>query len=416
MADLDIITGIDVTRQVTFKPRGLIRHRHGEELYAAAHVDHPHAQQRSKNAQKENITVPFWEYTLKDIFHEFYQEVAISSQQPPCPQVDTACDLVLSVWDDRSKASRVMCFNEMKRPRDKSTAKLKKLEDQVWGYCQDYLQYYRKEQLIYAATGVGTHIRLWLVRRPRMDLEALWGSNKSADWEQYYDVGDDVRGRKVEEHFFEMLDIFAPGLRASRVSTQYAFGTQSSGSVGPYTAPQGSAQYTVPYTPQFAGAPLIPPQQTAGFTSSTPTDAAEHIDIDQYGDGPYTAPQGSAQYTVAYRPQFVGAPLIAPPQQTAGFTSSTQLLDGAEHVSVDIEAYGNGIDGNSYFVYFTSRPGKVKHAIKDGSVFTSGIGTLNGRDLPCYWYIGTSGRVYWTETLDPNDKGFGIKGKGKGKS
>jgi hypothetical protein len=362
MADLNILPGIDVTRQVTFTPRGLIRHRHGEELYAAAHIDHPHAQQRSKNAQKENITVPFWEYTLKDIFNKFYQEVAISSQQPPCPQVDTACDLVLSVWDDRSKASRVMCFNEMKRPRNKTTAELKKLEHQTLGYCQDYLEYYTKEKLVYAATGVGTHIRLWLVRRPRMDLKALWGSSTSADWEQYYDVGDDVRGREVEGHFLQMLDTFSPGLRASRVSTQYAFGTQSSSSVGPYTAPQGSAQYTVAYTPQFVGAPLIaPPQQSGGFTLSTPT----------------------------------------------------QSLDGAEHISVDIETYGEGVDDSLYLVYFPSRPGK--HAEKYGSAFVSGIGTLNGQDIPCCWYIGGSGTVYWTETLDPKDSRFRVKGKGKGK-
>jgi hypothetical protein len=388
------------TMTLKFVSRGLIKHPLGEQLYTKAHVDNPDVK-----AVLENATVPFWEYTLKQMFDQISERVALSSQQPASPQSKKACDLLLSAWNENSETNSAICFIELKRPTEKTPAKLKILENQVLGYCREYLDYHEEDQYIFAGTGVATHIRLWIVRRGiSMELEPLWGSPKLGEWINYYDTGDEERGKAIEGSFFNMLNIICPQI--PNPGAQQGGSTQYQYAAGPRTHGFGSQQGTPSYIQYAAAAPTA---QQGSYSVPYTAGSGTH------GFGGQTAQQGSysVPYSVAYAPPFTAGSSssiggatsgVAGAQQSLDFASSSNTIHdldgpGAERVSVSIQ-------GDDYRVRFHA--GQI---LKKRHVFERGKGISNGKIIECYWYKGTSGMLYWTETL-PKD----VKGKGKGRA
>jgi hypothetical protein len=139
-----------------FKPHGLIRTPIEEVLYHKAYIVNVYT---GIADPKEYKTVTLMLAILYSNIFPTYKNFAVSAEQPPTPDSDTRCDIVVRYLESGYQKIRVLCFTECKLVKKSHTFSLKTLEEQALGYCRLYLDH-EKVPFIYTATMAGIYVRL----------------------------------------------------------------------------------------------------------------------------------------------------------------------------------------------------------------------------------------------------------------
>jgi hypothetical protein len=333
-----------------WQPHGLIQKRALEAPYRDAKL----AIDAYGNSQdpKEHFTVKLFEDLFnKQIFagDDFF----VNSQKPPSTKrgTDKACDIVI-MYVDGAYEHQILCFAECKRAKNVTTSKIRALETQAQGYCQDFLDAHPDNSLAYACTLVGVFIRCWSLRRGDRKLQGFWAGNEKDHFEHYRDVGLDEHRRDIEMAFDQMKSVPPLGLRLGQDHS--AIGSSSYGT--------------------FAQAPEM-------------------------------------EYNVADQFRFDAPPIPSQPMEVEpndSLVDVAQLLD-QNYVSVSIREYGESISENLYrFIHNDAALEKRGHEWHEETVLRE------GQPVSCMVYTGrNSGIRYWTWTLDPESDAVGVDLKHK---
>ena len=121
-----------------WQPHGLIRNQDLEESYQNAKkaIDG----KGNSNDPKEFFTVHLWEDFLPCYFPR--PDFKLNSQQPPSSKkkgADKQCDLAIKYIDDEF-SWHILIFAECKRAKNTSKSKIRDLETQAQGYCEEFLK------------------------------------------------------------------------------------------------------------------------------------------------------------------------------------------------------------------------------------------------------------------------------------
>jgi hypothetical protein len=200
-----------------FKPHGLIRTPIEEVLYHKAHIANVYT---GIADSKEHETVALMLAILYSNVFPTRENFAVSAEQPPTPDSDTRCDIVVRYLESGYQKIRALCFAECKRAKKSHAFSLKALEEQALGYCRLYLDH-EKVPFIYAATMAGAYVRLWGCWPNKTKLQPFWGPQSEGDWKQYKDIGNDEGARPIEAGFMQMKQ-FPPTPHAGQSSDTYS--------------------------------------------------------------------------------------------------------------------------------------------------------------------------------------------------
>jgi hypothetical protein len=107
----------------------------------------------------------------------------VNSQQPPHEKINTACDITIQYVEKDTFQSRILCFVECKRTKTNAPFSLTKLENQALRCYKAHVSA-TKVSIIYAATGLGAHIRLWKYSERNENLTPYWGSETTGSWDE----------------------------------------------------------------------------------------------------------------------------------------------------------------------------------------------------------------------------------------
>ena len=142
---------------LAFRPHGLIKNPVEEALYHKAHIANVYT---GIADPKEHETSALMEVILYSNIFTTRDNFMVNSQQPPAPQSDRKCDIVVRYLEQGAQKIRVLCFAECKRTRTSQTFSLKALEKQAKEYCRLCLDSEEDMQFVHAATMAGAHVRL----------------------------------------------------------------------------------------------------------------------------------------------------------------------------------------------------------------------------------------------------------------
>jgi hypothetical protein len=173
----------------SWKPHGLIQKQTLEASYRNAKL----AVDSLGNSSdpKEHFTFKLWE----DLFNkQLFQGdgFTVNSQQPPSTRKgsEKACDIVV-MYVDNDYEHQILCFAECKRAKSVKISKIRALETQAQGYCDEFLEAHPNIDIAYACTLVGVYIRCWSLHRGDDKLKGFWSGNEKDHFEHYKDAGSD---------------------------------------------------------------------------------------------------------------------------------------------------------------------------------------------------------------------------------
>ena len=158
----------------------------------------------------EYETTAFWE----DVFnHHLLFGFSNNSQQPPNDDSPNRCDIVTHYLDKDYhrktlmfiEAKRANVSNEKNAPNKKTG--LPALEEQVLGYCDEYLGARGSQEYVYACTVTGPYIRLFKVyrdKKPR-SLEPIIPTNTTGI-NAYLNAFEDDDSVQIKLHFREIVN------------------------------------------------------------------------------------------------------------------------------------------------------------------------------------------------------------------
>lgn len=180
-----------------WKPEGLIRTRELWVAYNAARDRYSRLKNGTEVAKTplEFETTAFWE----DLYHKvLLRGYSNNSQQPPTDTSDRRCDIVTRYFDEGSQR-RTLLFTEAKRASEAAAnGGFKKMEEQVSGYCQEYLRAENSQPSVFACTVVGPYIRCFIATKDEK-LEGLWRTHPTMLNGSYLDP--------LQEHDAELIKL-----------------------------------------------------------------------------------------------------------------------------------------------------------------------------------------------------------------
>ena len=350
----------------SWKPHGLIQKPGLEEPYQNARLSIDIY--GNEIDPKEHFTVHLFEDLFnKEIFtgDMFF----VNSQQPPSRKRgrDKACDIAIK-YLDQNYHHQILCFAEAKRARNMIYSKIRDLEKQAQGYCQDFLEANQKEEFVYACTLVGASIRCWIMRQGDPNLVGFWDGQQRDDFQYYRDVG-------LDEHKVELVRAF--DLMKSVSPSALRLG-QDSSMIGSRLGALSISQ------------------------SAYPSGSTQSLSIGYNDPGPSTAPivySPAVQDTFQDPPQRISSSAITP----ASSLPSTAALNSSDCVYVEPMSTSER-DGYTY--YRCAQPLGKDIEVRRDRWYESVI-DYQGVDIGCWAYTGNSGKIYYAWNLD-------VKGKGKG--
>ncbi|TAQ90662.1 hypothetical protein B7494_g961 [Chlorociboria aeruginascens] len=356
-----------------FRPFGLIQTHLQGRLYQRAHI----ANITNGIANpKENETVALMEALFSQNIFADRNIFVVSSQQPPYPASNRACDITISYLVANLDVS-TLCFAECKRTNTRAPYMLAALEDQAMEYCTEHLEHHPDKTFVYAATMAGAHIRLWKCEVGHANLKSMWGNAAKADWTQYKDVGNDQDAQLLEQTFAYMKSV-TPDSRADGndiygLSPSLAMSTSSS------TAPGGWAS-----TNSLYGATSTYYQQPSSFATNV---AQGSSSSDPYpGYLPYGTESPNQQQA------------MVPPSMVLGSSKPTLTTDAVE-VRVSYEKHPHRTKPDEYKYFFTYNDNT--YMVRDYQWRQETI-LIDDKLCTVQAYTGkNSGTNLWTQTLDP---------------
>jgi hypothetical protein len=152
---------------LAFRPHGLIKNSVEEALYRRAHIANIYT---GIADPKEHETSALMEVILYSNIFTTSENFMVNSQQPPAPQSNKRCDIVIRYLEQGTQKIRVLCFGECKRTRTTQKFSLSALEKQTNEYCRLCLDSEEDMMFVYAATMAGAHVRLWTSFRDQAEL------------------------------------------------------------------------------------------------------------------------------------------------------------------------------------------------------------------------------------------------------
>jgi hypothetical protein len=126
-------------------------------LYHKAHIVNVYT--GIANPKEHEIVVLMLAILYSNVF-PMRENFAVSAKQPPTPDSDTRCDIVVRYLESGYQKIRALCFTKCKRAKKSQAFSLKALEEQALGYCRLYLDH-KKVLFVYATTMAGAYVRLW---------------------------------------------------------------------------------------------------------------------------------------------------------------------------------------------------------------------------------------------------------------
>ncbi len=226
---------------------------------------------------------------------------------------DKACDIGTHYVDD-NYAWHMFCFSEGKRARNTSQSKIRTLENQAQGYCEEYINSHPEVNLVYANTLVGASIRCWKYQRGDSKLRGFWDGDTKDHFEHYKDVGEEVHRPQLENTFADMKSMPPGVLRMGQLHSEIRL---------------SDSQHRTP--------------ATFPLGSNAPTGSSNYNPYNQASDSMYTTPM----------------PLAVPQQPTRIEPTSTLRVDilspdlllplrDEDYVEVTLVRRGQDINSNVY--------------------------------------------------------------------
>jgi len=396
-----------------------------EALYHRAHIANVYT---GISDPKEHETSALMEVILYSNIFTTGDNFMVNSQQPPAPQSDKRCDIVIRYLEHGTQKIRILCFAECKRTRTSQKFSLKALEKQASEYCRLCLDSEEDMPFVYAATMAGAHVRLWTYFRDQAELVPFWGPPNGGEWAQYKDVGDDKAGQDIEYWFGQMKHI-PPTPHAGQSNETY--GTSKTFA---QSYPQASVlSYQAPASRS----------QASGTTQQRISDwsewtwNAEHKCEYRYRENPASRggwdyeyrstiaePSGSAASAAGYEagPSKLGPgytvtyPIREVPSQGAGETEAKAeehypvVPDDAIYVEVKLEAR----DSSDLFHFHH----EGQHYTKEDSEWEERTVIVHGKRYECFLSTEKkTGKHFWTYSLqdvEPYETGKGKEKKKRG--
>jgi hypothetical protein len=140
-----------------FNPHRLIRTPIEEVLYYKAHIANVYT--RIADPKEHEIVALMLAILYSNVFPT-RKNFAVSAEQPPTPDSDTRCDIVVRYLESGYQKIRALCFAKCKRAKKNQAFSLKALEEQALGYYRLYLDN-EKMLFVYAAIIASAYVRLW---------------------------------------------------------------------------------------------------------------------------------------------------------------------------------------------------------------------------------------------------------------
>jgi hypothetical protein len=180
-------------------PHGLIQDPDLEEPY----------QNAKKSVDATGNSKDPKEYYAVHLFEDLFSylifprpDFKVNSQQPPSEKKgkDKVCDLAIK-YVDNSRMWHILCFAEAKRAKNTSGSKIRALEEQAEGYCEEFIDAHSEMTMVYSCTLVGASLRAWTWIKGDSKLRGFWAGDEKNHFEYYRDVG-------LEEHRLELESAF----------------------------------------------------------------------------------------------------------------------------------------------------------------------------------------------------------------
>lgn len=276
----------------TWVPHGFIQSKDLEEVYENARAS-------SLEDPKEYRSI----HLIEDLCHQVWfpgSDFKTNSQYPPSDSKgpNKACDLATQSID-REHNCHMLIFHEGKRARNKTGSKIRILETQAQGYCEEFLKSNENVSMVYSNTFAGASVRFWSFTRGDNKLRGFWAGDKKDEFKHYKDVGLDENLRELQRAIDAMKSMPVSALRRGQDHSQ--IGATSSISKYTVSAPSSSmpgasytgagSVYTYPIRIATPSPELNPGAGEAGLGASPPAEmvpqGAVHVEVELEisGDG-----------------------------------------------------------------------------------------------------------------------------------
>lgn len=193
-------------------PHGLIRNRDLEQGYQSAKFS---VDANGDSSDPEGYpTIHLFEDLFKfELFPraEGFKSNSLVPSSDKSGQ-DNACDIATRYVDSKH-TWHIFCFSEAKRVKNTSWSKIRDIEAQAEGYCQEYLESHPDVNIVYANTLVGASIRCWSYSKGDSELRGFWNGDDKGRFEHYRDVGEDENLAQLDHAIARMKSVSIEGHR-----------------------------------------------------------------------------------------------------------------------------------------------------------------------------------------------------------